>query len=133
MIGKRAIYHSKTRERIKDQLYVCSRENYPQLFEDLVLTGCHGILKDTFENAEHKEKVKEVGNGTLYITDGKYRIPVCTDSRASVFSEKGSHVIYHLALENDDYYMNYGIYANGLLVETTSLRYLKELSNMEII
>ena len=29
--------------------------------------------------------------------------------------------------------MNYGIYANGLLVETCSKRYLKELSNMNFI
>jgi len=38
-----------------------------------------------------------------------------------------------VALENDDYYMNYGIYANGLLVESCSKRYLKEESNMELI
>jgi len=37
-----------------------------------------------------------------------------------------------LALENNDYYMNYGIFANGLLVETTSKRYIKELSNMTL-
>jgi len=29
--------------------------------------------------------------------------------------------------------MNYGIYANGLLVESCSKRYLIELSKMEII
>jgi hypothetical protein len=29
--------------------------------------------------------------------------------------------------------MNYGIYANGLLVETCSKRYLSELSNMRIL
>jgi hypothetical protein len=38
-----------------------------------------------------------------------------------------------LALENNNYYMNYGVYANGLLVETCSKRYIKELSNMTII
>ena len=35
--------------------------------------------------------------------------------------------------ENDNYFGNYGIYANGLLVETCSKRYLKELSNMSLI
>jgi hypothetical protein len=29
--------------------------------------------------------------------------------------------------------MNYGIYANGLLVETSSKRYLKEIANMIVI
>jgi hypothetical protein len=38
-----------------------------------------------------------------------------------------------LALENDDYYMNYGIYANGLLVETCSKRFMKELSSMTLL
>jgi len=36
-------------------------------------------------------------------------------------------------LENDNYYTNYGVYANGLLVETSSKRYLKELSEMTLI
>ena len=45
----------------------------------------------------------------------------------------GSYIIYHFALENDNYYNNYGIYANGLLVETCSKRYLKELSKMTLI
>ena len=29
--------------------------------------------------------------------------------------------------------MNYGIYANGILAETTSIRYIKELSGMKLI
>jgi len=36
-------------------------------------------------------------------------------------------------LENEDYYMNYGVLANGLLVETTSKRFMKELSGMKLI
>jgi hypothetical protein len=38
-----------------------------------------------------------------------------------------------LALENGDDNMNYGIYANGLLVEACSKHYLKEHSNMLLI
>jgi hypothetical protein len=48
-------------------------------------------------------------------------------------TENIDYTIYHFALENDNYYMNYGVYANGLLVETCSKRYLTELSNMELI
>ena len=33
----------------------------------------------------------------------------------------------------ENYYGNYGIWANGLLVETCSKRYLKELSGMALI
>ena len=67
------------------------------------------------------------------MTDDHYRLPACADEKAKVYDKKGQHVVYHIALENNDYYMNYGIYANGLLVETCSKRYLKEISNMEII
>jgi hypothetical protein len=52
---------------------------------------------------------------------------------ASVYEKEGIFTIYHFALENDDTRMNYGIYANELLVETCSKRYLKEISNMELI
>lgn len=132
MIGKKEIYHLGSEERIKDQLYKCSSREYPEVFEDLIITGCHSLLVDSFTNEEQKEKVIKV-NGNTYVTDGKYRLPACADEKASVYELPGNYTIYHLALENDDYYMNYGIYANGLLVETCSKRYLKELSNMNLI
>jgi surface protein len=131
MIGKRDIYHIASTERIKDQLYKCSKDQYPELTEDLIITGCHSILVDKFTSEEQREKTIQV-NGDTYVTDRKYRLPACADDRTSVYEVPGTYTIYHLALENDDYYMNYGIYANGLLVETCSKRYLKELSNMEL-
>jgi len=132
LIGKREIHHLALKERIKDQLYQCSQDHFEEVFEPLVITGCHSILVDDFVSEEQREKVIEV-NGNTYVTDRKYRLPACADPRASIYEIPGNYTIYHLALENDDYYMNYGIYANGLLVETCSKRYLKELSNMELI
>jgi hypothetical protein len=132
MIGKREIYHPALHVRIKDQLYKCSQSEYPDVFEDLIITGCHCILVDNFISEEQREKTIEV-NGNIYVTDNKYRLPACADRRASIYETSGTYTIYHLALENDNYYMNYGIYANGLLVETCSKRYLKELSNMTLI
>jgi len=132
MIGKREMFHLGLKDRIKDQLYKCSAPAFPEVFEDLVITGCHSILVDDFTSLEQRQKTAEVNNN-IYITGNKYRLPACVDDRTTVYEEKGTHMIYHLALENEDYYMNYGIYANGLLVETCSHRYLKELSNMELI
>jgi hypothetical protein len=132
MIGKREIYHPASNNRLKTQLYKCSNAEYPEVLDDLILTGCHSLLVDSFANETQKEKVIEV-NKDIYITDNKYRLPACVDLRASVYKVPGTYTIYHLALENDDYYMNYGIYANGLLVETCSKQYLEELSNMELI
>jgi hypothetical protein len=131
-IGKRDIYNPSIKERIKDQLYICSKEKYHEIFEDLIITGCHSLLVDNFISEEQKNNTKNI-NGDIYITDNKYRLPACVDDRTSIYDNVGTYTIYHLALENDDYYMNYGIYANGLLVETCSKRYLKELSNMTLI
>jgi surface protein len=132
MIGKTEMYNKATNKRIKDQLYKCSSEQYSELFEDLVITGCHSILIDEFKDEKEMEETNEI-NGDIYVTDEKYRLPACVDERAAVYEKEGLFTIYHLALDHDDYYMNYGIYANGLLVETCSKRYLKELSKMELI
>ena len=132
MIGFKEINHVAIEDRINNQLYVCSRSKYPEVFEDLVLTGSHSILVDNFTSEKQKQITTEV-LGQIYMTGDKFRLPACVDERASVYKEKGRHTIYHLALENDNYYMNYGIYANGLLVETCSKRYLKELSNVTLI
>jgi hypothetical protein len=132
MIGYREIENVICEERIKDKLYVCKQSKYPELFEDLVITGCHAILVDEFKNNEERVKTSEVLT-RIFVTDAKYRLPACVDSRASAYEKEGKFTIYHLALENDDSRMNYGIYANGLLVETCSKRYLKELSNMILL
>ena len=132
MIGKRQMYHECNSERIKDQLYVCRADQYPELTDDLVITGCHSVLVDRFVDQEQRSAVTET-LGQIYLTDGKARLPACVDKRAVVYEKAGLYTIYHIALDHDDYYMNYGVYANGLLVETCSKRYLKELSNMELI
>ena len=132
MIGKRDIYHPASVHRVKDQLYVCTSDAYPEVFEPLVITGCHSILVYEYASNEEREHMLEV-NGDTYMTDDYYRLPACVDKRAKVYDKQGTYTIYHIALEHHNYYMNYGVYANGLLVETCSKRYLKELSNMELI
>jgi len=132
MIGYKDITHLASSNRIKDQLYKCTQDQYPEIFEDLIITGCHSVLVDKFVNEEQKEETLKV-LGDIYVTDEKYRLPVCLDNKASVYETAGDYTVYHLALENNNYYFNYGIYANGLLVETCSKRYLKELSGMQLI
>jgi len=132
MIGKSEIYHSALEKRVKDQLYKCSVNTYPGLFEDLILTGSHSILVNDFASLEQKEKTIKV-LGKIYSTDSVYRLPACVDENASVYELPGRYTIYHLALENEDNLSNYGIFANGLLVESCSKRYMKDLSNMILI
>jgi hypothetical protein len=130
-IGKRDIHHDGSQEREQNQLYVCSQDQYPEIFEDLVITGCHSILVPYFKDeAQWLETEKVLGK--FYTTDDYKRLPACVDERAKVYDTPGNYTVYHIALEHTDYYMNYGIFANGLLVETCSKRYLSECSGMEL-
>jgi len=133
MIGKKKMIHNVSNTRIKDQLYRCSSSEYPDVFGELVITGCHSILVNDFFSSEQREKTMKYNKGRVFITDNHYRLPAFLDDRSSVYEHAGTYTIYHFALENSDYYMNYGVYANGLLVETCSKRYLKEIANMAII
>jgi len=132
MIGFKRIKHRATPERIINQLYVCKSSKYPEIFEDLVITGCHCILVDTFKNEGEVEKTMKI-TLKICLTDEKYRLPACVDLRAKVHEPQGIYTIYHFALESDDDYINYGIWANGLLVETCSKYYLQEKSKMKFI
>jgi hypothetical protein len=131
-LGKKDIYHKPSARREKTHLYCCTKEEYPELIEDLVMTGCHSILVDDYVDEEQLEKTIEV-NGNTYVTEGKYRLPVCADLRARIYDVPGKYTVYHVALQNQNYYGNYGIYANGLLVESTSKRFLEELAIMDTV
>jgi hypothetical protein len=66
-------------------------------------------------------------------TDNKQRLLTYINKNSNILTGNNIYTIYHIALKNKNINTNYGIYANGLLVETTSQRYLIELSNMEIV
>jgi len=113
-------------------LYKCKKENYPALEEDLILTEYHAILVDHLNEIQRKNTIKKLGN--IYKTQNKFRLIASVDDRAEPWTKAGKHTVWHLALQNDNIYNNYGIYANGgLLVESISLRYLKEKSNMTLV
>jgi photosystem II stability/assembly factor-like uncharacterized protein len=124
MIGKKDIFHPATEYRNNEQLYKCSSAEYPEIFEDLVITGSHCILVDSFINEEQRQETIKV-LGRIFVTDGKYRLPACVDNRSSVYEKEGTYKIYHFALENENILINHGIWANGLLVETCSKKYMK--------
>ena len=128
LIRKGTIHNPGSSERIQNRLYKCSRSNYPSLTDDLYITGCHSILVDQLKHIERLETVKQLGK--IYSTDKKYRLMACIDERAEPWNSKGEYTIWNLELEHPDIRMNYGIYANGLLVETCSINFLSNHSNM---
>ena len=129
LIGKGTIQNPGDDERTENRLYKCSTTKYPQLKDDLYITGCHSILKYPITEKEKEDSIKHLGK--LYVTDKKYRLMACVDERAEPWNSEGTYTIWHFALENDDKNMNYGVYVNGgLLVETCCIRFLKNKSNM---
>jgi hypothetical protein len=131
MIGTGPIQNPGTAERTQNRLYKCTPAKYPELTEDLFITGCHSILVDTLTDKEREETIKQLER--IFVTSKKYRLMAVIDERAEPWESAGTYTIWHFALENDDYYTNHGVYANGLLVETCSKKNLKQLSSMTII
>jgi len=131
-IGKGTIQNPGNDERTENRLYKCSPSMYPDLKEELYLTGCHSILQFPITDKQKEDTIKHLGK--LFITDNKYRLMAHIDERAEPWNAEGEYTIWHLALEHADITMNYGIYVNGgLLVETCSIRFLKNKSNMTLV
>jgi hypothetical protein len=126
------INNPNNQDRTADRLYLCSKENFPELFEDLIITGHHSILVDNL-NQEELIKTGKLYNGLYYITDDKKRLAAIIDQRTKPYEREGNFKIWHLALEHEDENMNYGIYANGLLVESCSIKNLKAKTNYNFI
>jgi len=131
LICKSNLYNTFKDKKNKDGLYKLTNANYPELFEDLYITGAHSVLVNYLTD-EQRTDIKNLLND-VYVTGDKYRLPVCFDEKAEPYNEEKDFEVWHFALENENYFGNYGIYANGLLVETCSIRYIKEMLNCEII
>ena len=132
LIASGSIQNPGSDDRIADRLYKCSKEAYPELTEDLYLTGHHSILVDSITEKQKQGIIQHLKR--IFVTDRKYRLIACVDERAEPWASEGTYTIWHLALENIDPNMNYGIYVNGgLLVETCCLNMLKNKSNLTAI
>lgn len=132
MIGTSKVYNPANKLRGNNRLYRFRKEKYPELSEDLIITGCHSILVESLTE-EQIDKTIEISK-EIFVTDNKYRLMACLDERAEPYEEEGTFDVWHLALDHEDECMNYGIFANGgLLLETTSKRMLSKYSGMELI
>ena len=112
------MYHDASRPRNKGQLFKLDYPEYPQLLKELYITGAHSILVGKLSDKQKEQILRDYGK--VYATDLFDRLPAYLDERAKVHEESGTYTIYHLALENENMHSNYGIFANGLLVESLS-------------
>jgi len=115
LVGKSTIYNTIGTERVRERLY-----RYPK--ENLVLTGGHSVLLDAVSGDQVQTIKKSFGD--LYLTEGKIRLMAMDDPEAEFYPVKGPHEIYNFALSTED--KNYGVYANGKLVECSFPYWIKK-------
>jgi hypothetical protein len=122
-IGRGIIYNSGT-DRIRDRLYRLKTSDYPDLTEDLILTGAHSILVNKLTEQQKEQTLEALKS--IFITDDKFRLMAYLDGKSVPYEKEGTFPIYHIALESENKKINYGIYGNRLLVETCNIDYLEK-------
>jgi hypothetical protein len=131
-IGHRTIPQPKNDPNPSNRLYTFTNTNCPSVFEPLHITGEHCTLHRNV-SASKLVQIKE-HMGDVYITEEFYRMPAHVDDRAEPYEGPDEPAtIWHFALENEYDTYNYGVYANGLIVESSSMRSLLEKSGMQLI
>jgi hypothetical protein len=123
LVGTSTIYNSGDNHRVRERLYVYPREN-------LVLTGGHSVLLDAVSGDQVKTIKKSMGE--LYLTEGKIRLMAKDDAEAELYPTTGVHEIYNFVLEAPTENTNYGVFANGKLVESSFPYWIRKGMNLVV-
>jgi hypothetical protein len=133
-IGCRILVNPAETLDIRDRLYSLSAKQLnpdSEFDEPLYLTGRHSVLHRNLSQKQITVLKKYMGN--IYETENHYRVPIFLDARAKRSTDNKNVIIWHFALEHPDRQQNYGVYANGILVESSSAEYMTEHSNMDLL
>jgi len=131
-IGYKTIANPKTDPNPSNRLYGFSQKTCPTIFETLYITGEHCTLHREIP-AEKRAKITE-HMGDVYITEEFYRMPAFLDDCAKEYDGPDEPAtIWHFALEHENVAHNYGVFANGLLVESCAIESLLEKSGMRLV
>ena len=105
---------------------ICKLSNLENQTEDLFLTGAHSLLVDNLNDNQTKEilKYRQIENCKI---EDKYLLMTFCHELSEKINNNDIYELYHLVLENDDEYGQYGIYSNGILSESMSLNCYKSL------
>ena len=146
-IVKSSIINSKDHSMHK--LYKLSKSKNPLLIADLYVTGSHALLYDNlsddeFEKMEllinrynnydikfsdedqvdesylnHIKNMIKYYNDYKFMIEDKYKLIAYFNPDFEEMRDNSVCNIYHIVLDNENKYENYGIYANGVLAEST--------------
>ena len=108
-------------------MYRMIKTNENGLIDDLIVTGIHSILVDDLKKCRLKNLDK------IFIfnkIEDKILLFSCLLDYFFLENNNDEYTYYHLALESEDENEKFGVWANGLLVETTSKKnFEKDLLN----
>lgn len=118
-IGSRVLSNPSTADRLANRLYLLSKANYPSLTADLTMTGNRAILTHSATDADRHQMIEVMGR--ICVADKKFCIPCAADANATISPLQGDVTIYNFSLVNPCRTMVNGVYANGLLVDHSSM------------
>lgn len=133
MIGYSRIHHSRSLP-ITEQLYTYKNDdanNDEDKNNSLTVTGSHSRLVDKVNAREIQGILTHLH--AIFVTDDKIRLPACLDDKASPYEkEEDDVIVYHICLEHPNECLNYGIWANGRLMETCAKITLEKTMTIKI-
>lgn len=118
MLGTDTLNNPGDSRRVANRLYVYSKNNNPELTEDLVITGLHSVCVDSLTEWQ-STYISRIFKGFGKIGD-KFLLLACLDTNAEPYTVEDTFTVWHVALDAEDDSTAYGIYANGKLVESCS-------------
>jgi len=122
LLGTSVIRNRADSERVRERLYM-----YPK--EHLILTGGHSVLLDEVSGTQ-LDRIKQ-SFGKIHFTEGKIRLMAMDDDEAEPYLKKGPFPIYNFVLEAPNDHTNYGVFANGKLVESSFPYWVKKMNLLE--
>jgi len=95
--------------------------------KDLIVTGGHSILVDNMTENEFIKNSEYFKNTNPKIDDKQLLLAAASD-KFIVLENNNEYTFYNFCLENDsDDEARYGVWANGVLVETPSRQFMKDI------
>ena len=129
-VGRGKTFNSK-REGDRNRLFKLSKNDCPDLIEDLYLTGTHSLLVKELTEEEKQHMDDLIWPLWLYKIYDHYKILACHYHLCEPVCDEKTETIYHIVLDDPDPYFNFAIYANGVLAESCTEWAFKELSGFE--
>jgi hypothetical protein len=110
-------------------MFLMPKNDNDNMTKDLIVTGGHSLLVDQLTDEEQQLQLQKQGDKNSFQLDDKLLLLVANSPLFEPMNEKGKPFKwYHFCLEpnNYNYDERFGVYANGILVETPSENQLNQ-------